>query len=686
MQIFSPHPDPCPYPKTGDEKMRIGVDYYPEHWEKERWKTDAEMMAKAKIKVVRIGEFAWSLYEPEENCFQFSWMDEILAFFFEHHISVVLCTPSATPPKWMTDKYPEIFQDDIHGNPKIFGTRKHYCFNSEKYRVLTRNLVEMLAKRYGNHPAVEAWQIDNELGWANTTRCYCGKCKKEFQQWLKNKYGTIENLNRIYGTVFWSQIYNSFDEVIIPRAGACYDTCHDTQGQNPSLLLDYYRFSSDSVIRFARESAETIKKHSDRPVTSNLLDASVNSGTGIDYFKLAEHLDFVSWDNYIEFQWGIAEDAAVSKDHALLRSYKKQPFWVMEQQSGPCGWSKMGPAPSPGKLRLWTYQAVANGADTVVYFRWRACPFGTEQYWHGILSHDGKPNRRYEEIVQIGGEMEQLSKTLGTLNPTAKVAILKSFDSEWSHSIHKHVEGFQYDRFLLDFYKPFYEMGISVDFAAPGDDLSPYALVIAPALLMANEQEKNNLESYVKEGGTLLLTFRSGIKDINNNMLKETVPGIFSSLAGVQAPEYDPQFQKQTASSGVFGKGISRLWCDVLEPVTAEPLGVYTEEYYSGKPCLTVNRFGKGSAYYLGCDLDDSAMLKFARFLCEKLALNANDCGIGGVEQVETTDGEHSVLFLMNHNPYPVIVPLRHSYENMLTQKQEQNIAAIEPFGVAILT
>ncbi|HEX3016957.1 MAG TPA: beta-galactosidase [Caproicibacter sp.] len=665
--------------------MRIGVDYYPEHWEKERWKTDAEMMAKANIKVVRIGEFAWSLYEPKENDFQFGWMDEILDFFHDHGISVVLCTPSATPPKWMTDKYPDIFQDDIHGNPKIFGTRKHYCFNSQTYRSFTRSLVEKIAKRYGSHPAVEAWQIDNELGWANTTRCYCKKCEKEFRQWLKDKYKTIETLNRVYGTVFWSQIYNSFEEVIIPRAGACYDTCHDTQGQNPALLLDYYRFSSDSVIRFAKESAEVIKKYSSKPVTSNLLDAAVNSGTGIDYFKLAEQLDFVSWDNYIEFQWGIAEASTVSRDHSLLRSYKKQPFWVMEQQSGPCGWSKMGPAPTPGKLRLWTYQAVANGADTVVYFRWRACPFGTEENWHGILNHDGKPNRRYEEIVQVGSEMEQLSKTLGPLKPTAKVAVIKSFDSEWSHSIHKHVENFQYDQFLLSFYKPFYDMGIPVDFAAPYDDLSQYSFVIAPALLMVTDQEKENLENYVRTGGTLLLTFRSGIKDVFNNMLKQTVPGTFASLAGVEVMEYDPQFQKETASSGVFGASVSKLWCDVVEPVSAEPLGFYTQDYYSGKACLTVNQFGNGAVYYLGCDLDSSAMNRLMKYLCHQLKLECNPCPIEGVEQVEATDGKEQVLFLMNHNSYPVVVPLDRVYENLLAQRKEERTVTISPYDVAIL-
>ena len=680
-----PHSAFDPDLKREMKKMRIGVDYYPEHWEKERWKTDAEMMVKANIKVVRIGEFAWSLYEPEENDFHFEWMDEILDFFKGYGIHVVLCTPSATPPKWMVDKYPEIFQDDIHGNPKIFGTRKHYCFNSEIYRSLTRGLVEKIAKRYGRHPAVEAWQVDNELGWANTARCYCDKCKKEFQQWLKNKYQTIETLNRVYGTVFWSQIYNSFEEVIIPRAGACYDTCHNTQGQNPALLLDYYRFSSDSVIRFAAESAEVIRKYSDRPITSNLLDAAVNSGTGIDYFRLAQHLDFVSWDNYIEFQWGLAEAATVSRDHALLRSYKKQPFWVMEQQSGPCGWSKMGPAPTPGKLRLWTYQSVANGADTVVYFRWRACPFGTEQYWHGILDHDGKPNRRYREVVQVGVEMEQLNKILGTLKPTAKVAIIKSFDSEWSHSIHQHVENFQYDRFLLSFYRPFYDMGLSVDFAAPGDNLSQYSLVMAPALLMVTGDEKQNIENYVQSGGTLLLTFRSGVKNIFNNMLKQTPPGVFSDLAGAEVEEFDPQFEKETASSGVFGRNISKLWCDVVKPKTAKTLGVYTQDYYAGKPCLTVNGFGKGSAYYLGCDLDPSAMLRLMKYLCARLGLKPNPCPAEGVEQVESTDGKNRVLFLMNHNSFPVVVPLFRPFENLLSGNREEDTVALAPYDVAVL-
>lgn len=665
--------------------MRIGADYYPEHWDRTRWQTDAEMMVKANIKVIRIGEFAWSLYEPEEGQFEFAWMDEAMDFFHQYGIKVVLCTPSATPPKWMTDRYPGIYQDDIHGNPKIFGTRKHYCFNSELYRCKTELLVEKIASRYANHPALEAWQIDNELGWANTTRCYCSKCAKKFRSWLQRKYKTIDRLNQSYGTVFWSQIYNSFDEVVIPKAGACYDTCHDTQGQNPALLLDYYRFSSDSVIDFMEESIEVIRKYSTKPITTNMLDASVNSGTGIDYFEMSKKLDFVSWDNYIEFQWGIAQDSAVSKDHALMRSYKKQPFWVMEQQSGPCGWSKMGPSPTPGKLRLWTYQAVAQGADTVVYFRWRACPFGTEENWHGILNHDGKPNRRYEEITQVGREMEQLSKSYKALSPVARVAIIKSFDSEWSHSIHKHVENFDYDKLLLSFYKSFYEMGMSVDFVRPGDDLSSYSLVLAPALLMVNESEKSNLEAYAANGGILLISFRSGIKDMNNNMRMETVPGAFRKLAGIEVCDYDPQFEKQTKVSAIFGESMARLWCDIITPVTAESLGVYVDDYYAGQSCFTVNHIGNGEVYYLGCDIEEAAMLRLTQYLGKRAGLALNLYSLKGVEAVEATDGIKIAYFLINHNAYPAVVPLDKEYKEMITGQMVREKIYLEPYGVAVL-
>ena len=665
--------------------MRIGVDYYPEHWDRERWDTDIRMMREAGIQVVRLAEFAWSLFEPTEGDYQFGWLDEIMDYFAAHNMKVVLCTPSATPPKWMVDRYPQILQADIHGNPKLFGTRKHYCFNSAVYRDKCRVLNEKIAMRYASHSALEAWQVDNELGWANTTRCYCDECESAFKGYLQQKYETIESLNKAYGTVFWSQIYNSFKELILPRAGACYDVDEGTQGQNPALLLDFDRFSSDSVISFVRETCKAIRKYSKKPITSNLLDAAVNSGTGIDYFKLGKELDFVTWDNYIEFQWGIAQDAVVSHDHALLRSYKKQPFWVMEQQSGPCGWSKMGPTPAPGKLRLWTYAAVANGADSVVYFRWRACPFGVEEYWHGVLGHDGKPNRRYAEIAQVGAEMRNLSRHYGALMPRARVAIVKSFDSEWSHAIHSHVEGFQYDRLLADYYRPFYTLGIAVDYVTAEEDLSGYRLVLAPALIMADNEAQENLERYVKQGGKLLISFRSGIKDLNNNMLTQTVPGVFAELAGVEVHDYDAQYRHQTQVSGVFGHGTASLWCDVIEPTDATALGVYTQNYFAGKPCFTVNRKDAGSVYYLGCDLDEAAMLNLARYLGGQAGLDLPLYAIDGVETVHATDGNQQATFVLNHNDTPVTLPINGDYTDRLSEKRVTCALSLEPYGVAIL-
>lgn len=667
--------------------MRIGVDYYPEHWEKERWETDLSMMHECGIEVVRIGEFDWSLYEPSEGDYRFEWMDEILDFMQAHDMKVVLGTPSATPPKWMCDKYgEELYQKDKRGRIRPFGTRKHYCFNSAVYREENRKLVTMIARRYGNHPAVEGWQIDNELGWSNTTRCYCEKCRRKFQEYLKDKYGTIENLNRTYGTVFWSEDYNDFSQVIVPEEGACRDSDPTgTEGQNPSLVLDFDRFSSDSVISFMNEQVDIIREYSSYPVTTNMLDAGVNSGTGIDYFRMSKTLDYVSWDNYINFQWGIAENACVSRDHALLRSYKHQPFWVMEQQAGAIGWTQLGSVPQPGQLRLWTWSSVANGADTVVFFRWRSCLFGTEEYWNGILGHDGKPNRRYYEFCKVGAEMKKLSRIYGKLAPKAKVAIIKSFDSEWSHKIHRHVENFSYDRLLLDYYRAFYELGLSVEFAAPEEDLSAFDLVLAPALIMVSGEQKQNLEDYVTKGGSLLLSWRSGIKSMDNTMLPLTIPGVFADMAGITVEDYDPQYRKQTAVSGVFGEGCADLWCDIITPKDAEVLGVYTGDYYGGEACFTKNRFGEGTVYYLGCDLDEAAMVRLASCLCRETGIPVPAGAQKGVEIVNASDGMNEALFVLNHNNHTVVVSLDGEYTELLSDRNVKDRIILDAYDAAVL-
>ena len=665
------------------DKLLHGGDYNPEQWLKrpDILEKDIDMLEESGCNVVSLGIFSWSTLEPEEGVFHFEWLQEIIDKLYKRGISTILATPSGARPKWMADKYPEVLRVDETRHRALFGFRHNHCYTSPVYREKVHIINKKLAQEVATHPGVILWHISNEYG----GECHCPLCQEAFRNWLKEKYGTIDNLNKTYGTTFWSQIYRSFDELIIPKAGACYDTCHDTQGQNPALLLDYYRFCSDSVIDFTKESVKTIREYSDLPITSNLLDAAINSGTGIDYFKLSKEFDFVTWDNYIEFQWGKAKPETVSRDHALLRSYKKKPFWVMEQQSGPCGWSKMGPTPTPGKLRLWTYQSVANGADTVVYFRWRACPFGTEELWHGILNHDGKPNRRYAEISQVGAEMEELSKSYQALMPRARVAIIKSFDSEWSQSIHRQVEGLYYDSLLLDYYRPFWNMGIPVDFVTAEEELDGYDLVLAPMLMMVSDEGKKNIESYAQAGGKILFSFRSGIKDMYNNMLTETVPGAFADLAGVEVEDYDPLLEKTTATTGVFGNGMAHMWCDIVKPVTAKILGRYTSDFYAGEACMTVNQTGKGEVYYLGCDLDEKAMKMLAVYLGRKAGIDMDLYKVDGVEVVDATDGTNDALFILNYNDHSVIVSMEQSYENMITHETVENVVELKPYDVAIL-
>jgi beta-galactosidase len=640
------------------------------------------MMQRAGIKVIRIAEFSWSLSEPEEGKIDLSWIEEIIAFFLPYGIRIILCTPSATPPKWMVDKYPSLLQEDRYNHPRVFGSRRHYCFNSEIYREKCRIIVEKLGEQFGSNPNVEAWQIDNEFGCQDTAYCYCEDCAKAFRVWLQEKYKTIDNLNKTWGTVFWSQIYRSFDEILLPKASTCETSCPDTKGQNPSLFLDYKRFSSDSVISFQKLQLDILRKYTKAPVTTNFMSYY----SELDYFKLAADLDFVSWDNYPDTQWGRGYAKDTSMHHALMRSLKKQPMWVMEQQSGPCGWSRMGANPEPGKLRLWTYQSIANGADTVVYFRWRACLFGTEQYWHGILNHDGLENRRFREICETAAELDKLASVLPNLEVKPKVAIIKFYDTQWSHSIHPHAAGFNYDGMISSVHETLYNRGISVDFVTPYEDLSSYKLVFAPGLNLVEDAILNNLESYVNNGGHLVLTYRSGTRNMNNTMYELPIPGVFAELAGTVALDFDPQAGRSVGVSGIFGNGEAKIWADVLEEQNAKVIARYTGHHYAGKPAVTENDYGNGKVYYLGCDLSEGALQSLSDYICDKADICTEfKYPIHNVEIVENYCSGKQVFFILNHNDHFVIMSLDKTYTNLLSGEEVKDVLTLQPYDVAIL-
>lgn len=589
--------------------MLFGADYYPEHWDKSEWKEHAKLMNECNMNVVRIAEFAWGRLEIEENKFDFAWLDEIIDILAAEGIKVILGTPTAAPPKWLVNKY-DVYMRDKYGRKRGYGSRRECCSNNFHYVMRSTIIVEKLAERYGNNPNVIAWQIDNEFGCHGSTRCYCEHCKREFAVWLENKYRTIDKLNKSYGTVFWSQEYSSFNDVILPAYTSCEDTYGDRWAHNPSLDMDFYRFSSDSWVRFEKMQANIIREHSDKPITHNLM----GHFSDIDYYKLGKPLDIIAWDNYIDNQWNHCTHENTSMAHELMRGIKNKNFWVMEQQAGPCGWDKFGAAPRPGQLRLWTYQAIAHGCEGMIYFRFKSAPFGMEQYWLGLVDHDGVPRRRFREIQRTGAEIQKLSDIFTDAENETDVLIVKSYENVWSHKIKRHVDGFDYRELLYSYYKANNNLGTNPACGGEAMISKKYKVIYMAAYAIVSEEVKTKLENYVENGGTLVLTYRSGIKDLNNNMVTSTLPGILRELAGVTVQEFDSSPAAVSLSAG-FGK--SMLWRDILEPETAEVVAEYTSEYYKGTPAITMNRRGKGRVWYIGCDLEGSAISKLVKIISD---------------------------------------------------------------------
>lgn len=668
--------------------MYFGVDYYPEHWPKDRWETDARMMKAAQMNVVRLAEFAWSKLEPKEGSYDFGWLDEVIALLARHEIKVVMSTPTATPPKWLMDAHSDIYPVDLAGIQKGFGTRRHYCSVNKVYRQYAETITRQLADHFKDNKNIIAWQIDNEFD----ASCFCDHCKEGFQKWLENKYKTIAHLNEAWGTIFWSQTYPSFESVVIPRysssdgftqSGDGSELSRSPYNHNPGLLLDYYRFKSDSVVEFQKIQIDEIKKTSDLPITHNYM----GHFSELDYFDLGKDFDFISWDCYPNNMWGKSELTQVSMAHDLMRGIKNKNYWMMEQQSGPCGWQAMGDTPEPGQIRLWTYQALAHGAEAIIYFRWRSALFGIEQYWHGVIDHDGIGRRRYQEIAQIGAEVAQLDEVFVDASMTNQVVIIKSYDNLWSHRAQPHNSKFNYNELLHNYYKALHRNQVSTDVTSVDVDFSKYKLVVMPAFNLMTEAIKIKCEAYVASGGNLLITFRSGTRNWDNSMSTLTNPGYFKDLAGIELEEYDSiNFGRQVDVIGLTRKAWASTWCDVISLKTANVLASYNSHYYKGKPAITVNKYGSGQVYYIGCDLNEDALEELMMTIIAAAQIDRSEIALPeGVEAIKKQSGQKSYMIIMNHNHTDLEIKLDRSYKDVLQDKTVETHLYMEPYGVAIL-
>lgn len=539
----------------------LGVCYYPEHWPEQRWAEDARLMRAAGLELVRIGEFAWAAIEPQPGVYDWDWLDRAIDTLADAGLKLMLGTPTATPPAWLTQRYPDVLRVGTDGRRWSHGGRRHTCPTSTTYRELSGQIVGALAERYGQHPAVVAWQIDNELSNHATGRCACASCRAAFQEWCRQRYGTLDRLNQAWGTVFWSQRYTDWHEIPLasdPVGG----------GHNPALQLAYRRSASDAHVALVRQQAALLRRHSPgRRLTTNIAPLDDE----LDWHAIAAEVDVMSWDNYPH---GFAHPADVAFFHDLVRGMKRQPFWVTEQQAGRINWTPYNPPVPPGQVRLWTYQALAHGAENVLYFRWRASRYGQEQYHSGLLNHDGSLAQGYREAQQTATELAHgVGERLRQRAP-AEVALVVSYADAWSTQIEPHHADFDYWHMARQIYRDFWQRGINVDVIGRGQDVSGYRQIIPVAPLLIDDEETQRWRAYVARGGTLTLTIRSLNKDQDDCWTDQPMPAGLSDLLRARVDQW---YALPPGQQALFRDADDvcvpvTMWAEQLQTTTAAPL------------------------------------------------------------------------------------------------------------------
>lgn len=647
--------------------IRFGVDYYPEHWDENRLETDTQLMQDMGIDVVRMAEFSWCKLEPEQGVYHFDWLDNAIRLLSKHGICVVLGTPSAAPPAWIIEEIPDLLPVDSQGRVRGFGGRHHNCQSNQAYKKHIQRMVTAMGNHYKDNPNVIGWQIDNELGNSHSDLCYCDSCRRSFQKWLERKYETIGQLNKEWGTSFWSQVYDKFEQIPAPMI--------TPNAHNPSLLLDWKRFHSDLIVEFQNFQTNILRKICPHQFITHNFMGFFNL---VNYFDLAKNLDFISHDQYPTCS-GDKEPYMLAGALDLMRGLKDRTYWIMEQQAGPTGWEVLSRTPRPGQLALWAAQSIAHGADTIVFFRWRTCTFGTEEYWHGILPHSGFPGRRYHELKKFIQEIRPYMKEFKGALPESEVAVLFSYEQSWAFKIQPHHPELDYLKHTMKFYKGLYKQNLPVDFISEKSDLKKYKLIIAPLQFLVSDDLVHRFNEYVSQGGTLILTMRSGVKEMNNQCyIEKELPGKLTELAGAVIREYDCLRDMDMGIRYNEKEYRCELWCDILELNTASGIGTYTEDYYAGQPCVTVNRVGKGQVYYIGTEPEQEFINDFLADIVRNLNIESLADDHTEVELVRRRTKDADYIFALNHSAKMQALNMDDTWERVINNEN------LEPYGYSL--
>lgn len=668
------------------DHLTLGVCYYPEHWDKTLWKDDLTRMKEYGIEVVRIAEFAWNKFEPREGEFTFDFFDEFMNLALAMEMKVIFCTPTATPPAWMSEKYPEILNADADGHLIHHGLRRHHNMNSPKYREFTARIVEKLAEHYSKYPNIILWQLDNEIN-CECDRYYSESDHRAYREYVKERFGTLENYNKEIGADFWNQTYTDWEEVHLPRR-----TNSGNMG-NPHVSLLEKRFISDTVIGYFKLQADIIRKYTSVPITTNGIFGH------LDYHKLVDEvLDFITYDNYPNFAYERRLDVSkqnglrdrnTSYNLSIIRSISPV-FGIMEQQSGPSGWNfrMEQPAPKPGQVRLWTLQAIAHGADFVSYFRWRTCTFGTEIYWHGLNDYSNVPNRRIEELCRTYKDIQKIQSLCGK-EYVAEAAILKDYDNIWDGE--EDIWHSEVDRLSNDgWFRAFQKKHVPFDFKYITDEtsleeLKKYKLVVYPHPTVFTEKRAALLAAYAEQGGTVIFGCRAGYKKLNGSCYMMPMPGYAAELVGAEVEEFTflSPYDKELFVTIGDTKVSAACFNDVLKITDGEVIGSFDSNYYAGKPAVSVKKLSNGKAYYFGGAFGEDT----AKYFIEREGLTAPlgiDALIDIPEEIEVAvRGGH--IILLNYGENAVTMKCSGKFRDLITGEVFEKQIVVKGIDAVVL-
>ena len=654
----------------GPPPLVLGTAWYPEQWPEARWAADLGLMEGARIRMVRVGEFAWSRMEPQEGQYDLDWLDRAITEAGKHGIYMVIGTPSAAPPAWLTQKYPETLRTEQDGQKAQHGNRQQFNWADPKYRELSRAMAEQLAKRFGHNPYVIGWQIDNEYA-ANS---FDPETRAQFQQWLKARYGTLENLNERWTTSYWSQTYSNWDQIPI-----------ETKPGNPGLLLSWKRFVSDTWRSYQKNQLDVIRANSDprQFITTNMMGWF----DGYDHYTVSQDLDLASWDDYVgEGQLDRYKNGAA---HDLTRGFLRKNFWVMETQPGSVNWAKINNALDKGEVRAMAWHDVGHGADAVSYWQWRSALNGQEEYHGTLVGADGTPVPLYSEVQQLGQEFAKAGPVLAGTSVKSEVAILHSYDSRWAINWQRHNANYDPVEELVSYYKPLRDLAQSIDIVKPTAPLAQYKLVVAPGLNVLSDAEAKNLMDYVEQGGNLVLGQRSGMKNEDNGLQPERQPGPLVKLLGGRVEQYyalvDP-----VPVTGPWGTGTSKEWAELLSAKDADTKVLMrygkSNGWLDGQPAAITRKVGKGSITYIGAWLDDGTMKQAAKWMTDAAGVKAKFGPVPEGVDVYPREGDHGTVFiLVNFAKTAQTVKLPAAMRDVL-KGGSVSMVSLPQYGVAVLS